>query len=237
MNKEDIMLLLQDSCRNIISHTGLWFQSVEEELGLDEAIRLDQMSWKAGFPTRSKRFAQRLALNEGKGVSKFIAGWDKEQLIGLLQDLSKDWLANDGVWFQAVESEHGMTLAKKLNDKTWERFTVVEARRIMNRLRIPENGGIAALEQALEFRLYARINRQEALREGSGRLVFRMNDCRVQSARKRKKLPDYPCKSGGVIEYTYFAKAIDSRIQTRCIACPPDPHPEDYYCAWDFELK
>jgi hypothetical protein len=67
--------------------------------------------------------------------------------------------------------------------------------------------------------------------------VFKMNECRVQSARKRKGLADYPCKSAGVVEYTYFARSIDDRIQTECIGCPPDPHPEEWYCAWRFTLK
>ena len=56
------------------------------------------------------------------------------------------------------------------------------------------------------------------------RAVFVMRDCRVQSARKRKGLPDFPCKSVGVVEYGEFAKTIDPRIRTRCIACPPDAH-------------
>ncbi|MBK5273963.1 MAG: hypothetical protein JJE30_02775 [Desulfuromonadales bacterium] len=29
---------------------------------------------------------------------------------------------------------------------------------------------------------------------------------------------------------------IDPRIRTSCIACPPDVHPEDFWCAWEFEL-
>ncbi|MCF6246810.1 MAG: DUF6125 family protein, partial [Desulfobacula sp.] len=41
-----------------------------------------------------------------------------------------------------------------------------------------------------------------------------MNDCTVQSARK---LDDYPCRSAGLVEYAYFAKAMDKRIETRCI--------------------
>ena len=107
----------------------------------------------------------------------------------------------------------------------------------MQRLLIPQNGGLAALEQALEFRLYARINKQETLYHEKNKLVFRMNECRVQAAREKKNLLPYPCKSVGIIEYTYFAKAIDPRIETRCIACPPDPHPEEYHCAWEFELR
>ncbi|MFW6388348.1 MAG: DUF6125 family protein, partial [Desulfohalobiaceae bacterium] len=57
-----------------------------------------------------------------------------------------------------------------------------------------------------------------------------------QSARKRKGLADYPCKSVGLVEYGYFATAIDSRIQTECIGCPPDEHPEDWFCAWRFRI-
>jgi len=66
------------------------------------------------------------------------------------------------------------------------------------------------------------------------KIIFRMNQCRVQLARQRKNMPDFPCKSVGLVEYTNFARAIDPRIQTRCIACPPDEHPSDYYCAWEF---
>lgn len=236
LSKEEILGLIQDAFRNIMSHAGLWFRAAEEELGMDEALWLDEMAWNRGFPAQGERIASRLGWQEREGVPVFLLDFSKEQLIALLEDLSKNWLANDGVWFQAVEGKFGMAQAKRLNDKAWERFTVIEARRIMSRLGIPDNGGLDALEQALRFRLYAKVNKQEALRLGDDKLVFRMNDCRVQSARRRANLPEYPCKSAGIIEYSYFAKAIDQRIETNCIACPPDPHPEEYWCAWEFVL-
>ena len=74
-------------------------------------------------------------------------------------------------------------------------------------------------------------------RNNADSLVYQMNECRVQSTRKRKGLDDYPCKSAGLVEYTYFARSIDDRIRTECIGCPPDPHPEEWYCAWQFTLK
>jgi hypothetical protein len=157
-----------------------------------------------------------------------------ENCLILLEDMAKRWLAHDGLWFQAIEKEYGMDAAIKMDAATWERFTVLEAERIKKLYRLPENGGIPALKEALGLRLYALLNQQEIIDVDVCKITFRMNDCRVQAARRRKNLPDFPCKSVGLVEYSGFARAIDPRIKTRCIACPPDGHPEDYYCAWEF---
>ncbi len=102
---------------------------------------------------------------------------------------------------------------------------------------IEPGGGIPALIKALQFRLYARINEQSLISVDEKTLRFEMNDCRVQSARKRKGLDDFPCKPVGIAEYAYFAHTIDPRIRTNVISCPPDPHPDDFYCAWHFNLE
>ncbi len=160
----------------------------------------------------------------------------KEHLLVLIQNFAKNWLAHDGLWFQAVEKAHGIEHAIELDAQAWSKFSPIEARRIKNFLNLPENGGLAALQKALEFRLYAVLNKQKSILK-DGRLEFYMNDCRVQSARKRKGLPDFPCKSVGIVEYSTFASEIDHRIKTRCIACPPDDHPDDYYCGWEFWIE
>lgn len=161
----------------------------------------------------------------------------KEKILELLVDSAKRWLAHDGLWFQAVERNHGIDEAIKLDIEAWEVFTVLEAKRIMKFLDLPANGGLKTLKKALNYRLYAFINVQESIEEGDNKLIFRMNNCRVQSARKRKNLPDFPCKPVGLVEYGKFAETIDPRIKTRCIACPPDEHPDDYYCAWEFTIE
>jgi hypothetical protein len=161
----------------------------------------------------------------------------KEELFGLLTDAAKNWLAHDGLWFQAVEKKFGMDDAIELDGQAWQRFTQIEAQRIMKRLNMQPGGGIPSLIQALKFRLYAYINKQAIVESSEKHCIFRMEHCRVQDTRKRKDLPDFPCKPVGILEYTYFAKTIDPRIETRCISCPPDPHPDEYYCCWEFKLK
>ncbi|MFX1356797.1 MAG: DUF6125 family protein [Promethearchaeota archaeon] len=140
-------------------------------------------------------------------------------------------------WFQAVEKEYGIDKAIELDVEQWKRFTVIEAKRIMKRFKIPENGGIPALIKALQFRVYANINVQEIVEISENRCVFRMNNCRVQHARNQRNLPDFPCKSVGLVEYGDFAKTIDHRIKTICNCCPPDIHPKNYYCSWEFIIE
>ena len=165
-----------------------------------------------------------------------LEGLSKEELIGVIEDEAKNWLAHDGLWFQAVERHFGIDKAIELDIEAWKDFTVIEAKRIMKRLNLPEGGGLDALEKALNFRMYRRINEQVIERPDDKTLILKMKTCRVQVARERKKLEFFPCKPVGIVEYGYFASTIDKRIKTTPIAAPPDPKHPDYYCAWKFEL-
>jgi hypothetical protein len=166
----------------------------------------------------------------------YIKDLDRNTLEKMLLDFAKNWLAHDGLWFQAVEKHYGMEKAIQLDTEAWERFTVIEAKRIMELHGIPQNGGLEALKKALKYRLYSVLNEQTFTEETENSFVFKMSDCRVQSARKRKNLPPFPCKSVGIVEYREFAKTIDPRIKTECIACPPDPEERDFYCGWKFSI-
>jgi len=168
---------------------------------------------------------------------KEVKDQSKKELLELLADASKNWLAHDGLWFRAVEDKFGLEAAMELDRKAWEEFTVIEAKRIMKRLGIVPGGGIPALVQALKFRLYAHINVQEVTEMSEAHCVFRMNSCRVQEARKRQGLSDFPCKPVGIVEYSGFARTIDPRIKTTCLTCPPDPHPQEFWCAWEFKIE
>ncbi|HBL16491.1 MAG: hypothetical protein A2X36_01250 [Elusimicrobia bacterium GWA2_69_24] len=168
--------------------------------------------------------------------TRSFAELSKEELLGLLQDAAKNWLAHDGLWFQAVEKTHGLDEAIRLDGETWAHFSRIEAKRIMDRLGLPPGGGIPALVRALGFRLYAHLNEAETVEVTPSRCVFRMKTCRVQDSRKRKGLPDFPCKAVGLIEFSGFAEAIDPRIRTRCVSCPPDRADGSCWCSWEFTL-
>jgi hypothetical protein len=161
----------------------------------------------------------------------------KEELLAFVSDCAKNWLAHDGLWFLEVETAFDMETAMTLDKEAWAKFTVIEAERIMQRLGTRPGGGIPALVEALGFRLYAFINEQEVSEVTDSSCVFRMKKCRVQEARRRKGLPDFPCKEIGIVEYSLFARTIDPRIRTECLVCPPDAHGADTWCAWRFSVR
>ena len=169
--------------------------------------------------------------------NKDIHGLTRDRLIALVTDLGKRWLALDGLWFQAIEKEFGMDKAMSTDRTVWQSFSALEAKRIKEFLDLPEQGGLDGLELALQFRLYSFINEQEIISQSENQFLLRMKACRVQTARKRKDMELFPCKSIGVIEYSVFAETIDSRISTRCISCPPDETDNDCFCAWEFTLN
>lgn len=238
LDNQTLVELFFDSLHLIVLHYGTWFRETEHQIGLDRAIKADDIAWKRILPIILGRLTGRLNVPARNGIPESLASAPKEELIELLTDMGKNWLASDGTWFQAVEQnfDYEMYNSKRINDTCWVRFSYIEAKRIMKRFNLPENGGLPALKQALGYRQYARINHQEIIDVSENKIIFRMNECRVHLSRNRAGLPEYPCKSAGVIEYARFAEGIDPRLKTACIACPPDAHPEEWYCAWEFTL-
>ena len=237
LNQEELAHFILTMSHRMAIHYTLWLREIEHQLGMEKA--LDLLEEVAGTinQIQMKRLGKTLGFEVKDGIPEPLLQLPREKLLELTAELGKNWLAMDGVWFQAVEKAYGMNDAKRCNDTCWVRYSQVEARLIKNFLGLPPNAGIDGLKRALAFRMYAQVNVQSIIDESPHSIVFQMNDCRVQSARKRKGLADYPCKSAGLVEYSRFAWEIDERFRTECIGCPPDKHPDDWFCAWRFILE
>ena len=189
-------------------HYAVWFTEVRHQMGMETALEVLQEATDKGFNIQMDRLAKTLGFEMKEGVPAPLLDLSRDKLLALMDSVSANWLAKAASPFEA------WTIKKFLN--------------------MPEHPGLDGLKKALGFRVYANLNIHSIVDEGPYGFIFRMNECRVQSVRKRKKLADYPCKSAGLVEYTYFARAIDDRIRTECLGCPPDSHPEEWFCAWRF---
>ncbi len=236
MSKIENRQMVFDFIHRLFMHHAFWFMEVCEKFGNERAFEIIYKVFETSSQIQLKRLSKTLDFELKDGIPSSLHDMSDQEVDKLIESIAVNWLANDGVWFQAIESSYGMYDAKHCNDLCWSRFSPFEARTVSRQLQLPEKAGLDGLKKALQYRLYAFINQQEIVEETGNSFIFRMNDCRVQSARKRRNLDDYPCKSAGIIEYSTFAETIDSSIKTECIACPPDKHPENWYCAWKFYI-
>lgn len=232
----DTARLVVDYLQRMIIHHGLWFAEIKHQFGIEVAMDLMDEVTKKSLAVQVNHLGKLFGFQMEGDLPAPLLEMDPDDLHALKQRLAKCWLANDGIWFQAVENRFSMNDAKRCNDSCWAQFSPVEAKSIKTLLGMEKQPGLDGLGQALGFRLYEGINQQEIERNEDGTLVFRMTHCRVQAARRRKNLPAYPCKSAGLVEYSRFAEGVDSRIVTECIGCPPDDTPEDWFCSWRFRL-
>jgi hypothetical protein len=236
LESKDKARFIMDMFHRTLVHYTLWFTEVRHQMGMDKALEaLAEVSEKS-LGLQLKRLGKVLGFELQDGLPQPLLDLPAEKLDELAEAAAANWLTNDGVWFQAVEFSAGMNDAKRCNDSCWAHFSPLEAWSIKRFLGLGRRPGLEGLKQALGFRLYAQINTHSICDETENAFTFQMNQCRVQNTRKRKGLDDYPCKSAGLVEYTYFARAIDDRIETECVGCPPDPHPEAWFCAWRFSL-
>ena len=224
-----------DVLRRIILHYGIWFNEVVHQLGLEEAIRLEEEVSASFSSIAINRLSRTLGFQTENGLPLWLVNMERERLISLIKAMSFNWLAGDGLWFRAVEDNYDMDTSKRCNDTCWTRYSPLEAAMIKSFLQLPQQSGLDGLEQALSFRLTAQINEQ-TIERSDDEFVLRMVKCLVQETRKRKGLPDYSCKSAGLIGFSEFARMIDSRIKTECISCPPDEHPKAWVCTWRFYM-
>ncbi len=171
-----------------------------------------------------------------ESAEELFQKFSREELIRLLAEDGKLWVACDGLWFQGVERAAGMDEAMRQDLCMWEAFTRLEAARIKAFLRLPERPGLAGLAQALPLRINNRSN-AITLRLTEETLLYRVETCRVQAARKRKGLPYHPCRAVGLVEYGGFSRAIDDRIAMRCLSCWPEVTDESCACAWEFFIE
>ena len=66
--REQLIDLLMADSRNIVAMDGVWFQSVEKELGMDVAMHHDEEAWKRYTVTEARRIKKFLGLKDDCGL-------------------------------------------------------------------------------------------------------------------------------------------------------------------------
>lgn len=219
-------------------HYGLWFQATQAQMEHDRFAPAERRVFGRTLANVMARLGNALGFQvDPRGLPLQVRAMDQTQLAQAVRALVVNWYVGDGIWFQELEGLYDMDLAKRANDSVWARYAPYEAEHIRLFLGLPAACGLQGLRSALPLRSAALINDYAYQWDEDGSLVLRVDQCRIQTARQRRGLPPYPCKSAGLVEHVFFARALDPRITVQCLGCPPEPHAGYWCCAWRFSLR
>jgi len=154
----------------------------------------------------------------------------------LVEVSSRSLITMDGLWFLAVEQKYGFDAALELDEEVWRRLGSIQAKRVVKNFAINEDSPIQTLIKALLVDPVFPIFLPEVPVLSDNKAIFRCTDCPPQKARIRGGKGEFPCKPVGIAFFASYAEAIDPRIKLSCLTCPPDAHPPQLWCEWQFEV-
>ncbi|MBM3156250.1 MAG: hypothetical protein FJ004_03080 [Chloroflexi bacterium] len=161
----------------------------------------------------------------------------KKTLIQLAKMYSRNWQSLDANWFGLVEENFGLETAARLDLKSWERQSVLEAERIKKVLQL-NKGGLSSVLTVLSFMSWQLTSPLFELEiDTPERVVLHYPRCAVHESRNKKGKPVFPCKTMKTTLLTNIARVVEPRAAVRCISCPPDPPRKDCWCKWELTLR
>jgi len=149
---------------------------------------------------------------------------------------SKSLYTLDGLWFTLLEKRYGWDTALSIDEEVWRRFCPIHLRRVLRAFPIKTDSLIRAVVNLMKIDPLQLIYKWEVIELTDSKAILRATDCPPQRARVRDGRGEYPCKKMGMIMFKAYAEAIDPRIKLTCLVCPPDNHPPQYWCEWQFEI-
>ncbi len=163
-----------------------------------------------------------------------ITKFPQEKLLELLRVHNRLALTLDGLWFSAAEEKFGLEAAIDLDAKTWQRYGASEARRLSKFLGVTEPSIQDIVNMLMISPVFAFLGPKATVEGNKG--ILTVTDCLPQKQRVRLGKGEFPCKPVGLAYCGEFTKTVNPQVKWRCVVCPPDPHPPDVWCQWEFEL-
>lgn len=164
---------------------------------------------------------------------KWLTELSKEKLAELLLMHVRDLWSLDGLYFVGIEDKFSTEDSTEIDRGVWEVMGKLEARRLKETLEIKDDS-IQSLVKLLTATSWLLDLDNVELLEEKNKVIVRNRSCRVQGTRLSKGRGEFPCKDVRVGFFKSFAKEFNPKIEVRCNICPPDKHPENLWCEWEF---
>jgi len=142
----------------------------------------------------------------------------------------------DGLYFLGIEEKFDTEAAVKIDAGVWDTMAKLEAKSLQKMFATGENLSVEVIMNLLRKSSWALDQPFKSIEIDGKRAILEVKRCRTQETRLSKGLGEFPCKQVRLGYLKKFAETLNPTVKVTCLACPPDKHPENSWCRWEFTL-
>jgi hypothetical protein len=165
---------------------------------------------------------------------KMLSSLPTEKLLDFLFLQIRNLWRVDGLYFLNIEKEFNTENATKIDTAVWETMAQIEAKSLQKMFQIGDNPDIPTIMNLLLKTSWALDQPFKTVEISNKRATLTVTRCRTQEARLKKGLGEFPCKKVRLGYLRVFTKTLNPNAEVNAIICPPDKHPPDIWCKWEF---
>lgn len=173
-----------------------------------------------------------MALN--KMQREKLSTFSKDELLDYIDLVQRNFWNLQNNWMMYMNNEYGEEAAVKADNYCFGGNSKVQMYRLKKMYDL--KGDLQSLMDAMILsQLWVNCD-YEIWKIDSKRLRLRVTNCYQQVRRVKDRVGELACKPAGLGVCDMTAKVINSAFDVKCIVCPPDEHPDNVWCEWEFEL-
>ena len=142
----------------------------------------------------------------------------------------------DGLYFLGIERRFGTEAATEIDAEVWSAMAAIEAKALQRLLKVGEKPDVETIIKLLKNSSWALDQAFKTIEVHDGHATLSIDRCRTQETRLRKGLKEFPCKNVRLGYLKEFARTLNPHVEVNCLVCPPDAHPKDLWCKWEFRM-
>ncbi len=177
-----------------------------------------------------QRRRQAMALNPAQVA--ILSKCSKEQLLEFIDMQQRNWWNLQNNWMAYMDREYGQEAAVKGDSHCFPANAKVQMYRLKKMLGLGDD--LRSLRDAMVLSTIWANGDYEVREIDRQHFRIKVTNCYQQVRRLEEGLAELACKPAGIAICEAAVEVINPAAAVRCLVCPPDDHPADVWCEWEF---
>jgi len=173
-----------------------------------------------------------MALNPAQ--MEILSKLSKAELLDYIDMFQKNWWNLQNNYMLYINNEYGEEAAVKADATCFTANAKVQMYRLRKMFGLKDD--LPSLMDAIVLSTVWANCDYDLVKVDNEKFRIKVTNCYQQVRRLEDGMGELPCKPAGIAICEAAADVINPSANVKCLVCPPDEHPKDVWCEWEYEI-